>query len=52
MVAGAGAGTGVSVGAEEAVGGGAGVDAELTLDPRETLSRVCSGGPLERQRIK
>lgn len=47
-VAGAGAGTGVGVGAEEAAGAGAGVEAEqeLVLDPVETLSWVCSDGPL------
>lgn len=47
-VAGAGAKTGVGVGAEEAAEAGAGVEVEqeLVLDPVETLSWICSDGPL------
>lgn len=46
--AGAGAGTGVRVGAEEAAGTGASVEAEekLVLDPEETLLWACTDGPL------
>lgn len=47
VVVGAGAGTGVRVGADEAAAADeeAGVEAELNLV--DTLSRVCSDGPLE-----
>lgn len=50
-VAGAGAGTGVRVGAEEAAGGGAGVEAEeeLVLDPEETLLWDCTDGALRNE---
>lgn len=48
-VAGAGAGTGVKVGAEEAAGTEACVEAEdeLDLDPGETLLSASSAGPLK-----